>query len=191
MAYQNISVERKNKVFAWLETPFTGRAQIKEFRKSLKLSAVAFREIKSEWELERQKKATEFLTQQRKVRVKRNAIGRGEGKDYHQGVVAEREDAYDSNDWLLNRTAEADKALLDSLSKGSPASLKLFYQLMDRLIEKQEVSHIDGSILTREILRAFREFQDSGMAEMSNKPPVPPPGVLLSSGQGSDQDDKV
>ncbi|KKL91443.1 hypothetical protein LCGC14_1894640 [marine sediment metagenome] len=173
MAYQNISVERKNKVFAWLETPFTGRAQIKEFRKSLKLSAVAFREIKSEWELERQKKATEFLTQQRKVRVKRNAIGRGEGKDYHQGVVAEREDAYDSNDWLLNRTAEADKALLDSLSKGSPASLKLFYQLMDRLIEKQEIIHgLTADETTRRNLEADRQLREDGyrVEEMPEKP---------------------
>ena len=45
---------------------------------------------------------------------------------------------YDSEAWLRNRTAEADKALILACKRGSPSALKLLYQLLDRLTEKTE-----------------------------------------------------
>ena len=170
-----------------MNTPFKGRMPRKEFRKSLHLSGPALKEVMAELELERDEKAVKFLTEQRKAKVLKNAEGRG-GRDYHQDEGI-REDI-DVVEWITDNKKFLLEAIRKSADGGNAQSQKLLAQMGNLLIEKQEVTHkIDGSFLTREILRARRELQDSGMVEVSDESPVPPPTVLLSSGQSSDQDD--
>lgn len=57
---------------------------------------------------------------------------------------------YNSNDWLQSRTIQADKALLRACEAGNAQALKTYYQLTQRLIEKQEVTHkLDADTLFR------------------------------------------
>jgi len=107
---------------------------------------------------------------------------------------------YDSSEFLKKRSAEVDEALLKTVKKGSPASLKLYYQLTGQLIEKQdttfrlgEVSADDHAKIRQE---AARRVQDNpGAADrvggLLTEPALLPEELCLDTRQNSDEEGKV
>jgi len=101
---------------------------------------------------------------------------------------------YDSGEFLGKRSARIDNALMRSCESGNAMSLKIYYQLTKRLIEKQEVTHkLDGSFLARALVRADRELGDTGhgVAEVQEEPILLRQGVREPTGQGEGKDSEV
>ncbi len=193
---QRISQERKSKVFEWLDTPPQMKTQTRsELRKELHMSYNLWRDVEAAWKSDRASDAYKEHKTKRIRAIMKKSLALGDDvvvitpKEAEPVII---EEDYDSTKWLSERTAQADEALLKSLKAGSPASLKLFYDLLNRLVEKKEVTHkLDGGWLARELIAARRELEDSGMVEVPIKSPPLPDGVLLSSGQSTDKDIKV
>jgi len=75
--------------------------------------------------------------------------------NWDKAVIKETEapvEAYDSDAWLRGRTDKADQALLKAVQMGSPGAIKIFYQLLDRLVEKQEAK-VEIGLSAAEIAR--------------------------------------
>jgi len=78
-------------------------------------------------------------------------------------------------------------ANLRVLSKHNSQAAKTLLQFHGVLTEKQEVTHkLDGSLITREILRIRRELQDSGMATVFTEPRILSEESLLPPGQSEE-----
>jgi len=73
-----------------------------------------------------------------------------------------KEDAknYNSQEWLENRTPEADRALLEAMQAGKVGACELFYKLMERLKEKQE------TLIKYELTAEDKEWIASRVAEI-------------------------
>lgn len=110
-----------------------------------------------------------------------------QSEKYH--IEAEEDSGdYDSAAWLLTRTPNADKALLKAMQGGSPAALKLFYQLLDRLTEKSEHKvklELNADEITRRNLEAERQLREGGygMAKVPNELPVFSQDIRENTGQ--------
>ncbi len=100
-------------------------------------------------------------------------------KDRNEEVNPEIE--YDSIAWLKSRTAEADIALMKACATGNAQALKLFNQLMGRLVEKTEekVTHELNADQLIEIERRARQslISNGREGEMSPKPSLLPTKV--------------
>ncbi len=71
------------------------------------------------------------------------------------------ETPYDSIEYLKSRAREIDEALLTSCRAKSPGSLKIYYQLIDELKEKTEVTHkFDADTIARLNDRADRQLDE-------------------------------
>lgn len=117
----------------------------------------------------------------------------------HPMVVGEKpkepeviEADYNSEAYLNDQTDKVDLALIQACESNNAQALKIYYQLTKRLIEKQEVTHkLDGSFITREILRAGDELESEGVAQVPEKPPTLLPKVCPDTGQGEKGNNKV
>lgn len=66
-------------------------------------------------------------------------------------------------DWLRKRTQDANEALLKSVQKGSPASIRTFYQLLGLLSDKVEVKiGLSADEIARRHLGARQELREQG-----------------------------
>lgn len=89
--------------------------------------------------------------------------------------------SYDPEDWLKNRTEEADRALMVACANGNAAALKLFNQLTNRLVEKSEQKveiGLSADEIARRNLEAERRVTEFGsgyrVESLSSKPPLLP-----------------
>ena len=98
------------------------------------------------------------------------------------------EESYDSQEWLDGKTDKADKALLRACEQGNAQALKIYYQLTQRLIEKQEVTHdfsaadynrITGQVIT-ELRRSLKEC--SGICPVCQQQPLLPQKIRQDKG---------
>jgi len=92
---------------------------------------------------------------------------------------------YDPDTWLKKRSKQVDKALMKACDEGNPTALRTYYQLTNRLVEKQEVEHkIDGKFIAGIALAASRELREAseGIPEMSRELSVFPPELCLPPG---------
>ena len=166
MGYQNISLERRMKVIEWLETEPAERMNEPDFRRSLHLSPSSFRLIKAQWHIDNELAKVDLLVVKRKKEVRRNARGRGGGKDYHQTEVLLGEPlSYDSIAFLKTRTREADEALILAVNAGNPTAQKIYRQVIGQLVEKAETTHI-FEVSADEHIRIAREA-DKRISELS------------------------
>ncbi len=70
---------------------------------------------------------------------------------------------YDSDTWLKENIKKVNKALIKSCDAGSPASLKIYYQLTKQLIEESKITHeISADEVARRNLEAARQLRESG-----------------------------
>ena len=95
---------------------------------------------------------------------------------------------YDSETWLRNRTPDADRSLVLAMQRGNANALKLFYTLLNRLVEKTEHKvelGLSADEITRRNLEAERQLrlEGYGMAEVSEKPPLLPEEVCMDNKQ--------
>ncbi len=80
---------------------------------------------------------------------------------------------YDSDRFLKSRTREADQSLMRACRKGNPTALKIFYELNNRLVEKQEqkITHkLEGDDyfrLRNEAKTSVQPVQRNGDGEFS------------------------
>ena len=84
---------------------------------------------------------------------------------YRWDVVEPKPEDFDLKEYLKSRGPEAIDGLFKSVKAGSPAALKIYYQLIDELVEKSAQEHtfkLDASYLTRLENEARRE-RDSGI----------------------------
>lgn len=110
-----------------------------------------------------------------------------------------KEEEYDSEAWLRDRSRVADEALLGACEKGNANALRTYYQLTKRLVEKQEVTHsFNASDILKAINQARAEFdagrdaqQGEGVGKVSDGLSPLPENLRLSSGQGSAEDSSV
>ncbi len=83
-------------------------------------------------------------------------------------------------------------ALAKRGQEGSAFANKTLLQYLGKFTEKQEIVHkLDGSFITREILRIIRELEDSGMATVQVQSRVLSSQLLSAPGQGADHNSQV
>lgn len=110
-----------------------------------------------------------------------------------------KEEDYDSEAWLKDRSRVADEALLGACEKGNANALRTYYQLTKRLVEKQEVTHsFNASDIFKAVSEARAELdagrdvhQDQGVGKVPNGLSLLPENLRLSSGQGSAENSQV
>ena len=153
---KQVSLDRKEIIFRYLDMPREKRMPLPAFRKQIRISPTKFREVRQEWELNKNKRVTD--------------------------------ETYDSIQYLKGRTRQMDIALISSALGGNAHNQKLFRQLIEQLVEKQEVTHkIDGSFFARAAREAEAELRADksmeGILENKKELSLLPPELCLHSGQ--------
>ena len=154
-----ISLQRRQEIYEWLERPEPKPTQT-EFRKALKISYPRLAQIKADWNAEQRREETRERREVKIREVMENSLATRPTEE----IFTFQEKDYDSDTWLRGRTKEADTALIRSCASGNAASLKLFNQLINRLVEKQEVKiGLTADEIAKRNLEADRrikEFRD-------------------------------
>jgi len=105
----------------------------------------------------------------------------------------ETEDEYNPDTYLANRSLEADEALMNAVKKGNAGALKIYYQLMGKLVDKPlEVNFgFTADDIARERKAAIEELENEefeGVPKVPGKPTLLPEHVCLHSEQEHSED---
>ena len=132
-------------VFKFLSTPREERVPLGDFLAEESISKAVYYKLEGEYAL--------VEKQERNRQIIEDNLATMDKKEY------------DSEAYLRDRTPEADKALLQSMKNGNSSAIKLFYQLLDRLVEKKEEKieiGLSADEIARRNLEADRQLRDAG-----------------------------
>lgn len=162
-----INREKKVLIFKYLDTPEEERDPVKDFMHNNHILRVVYGKGELLYIQEHKAELMKLRDTALRHREATNRLG--------DDLI---EDNYDSEVYLDGKTHKVDAALLEACKKGSPGALKIYYQLMNRLVEKteQEVKlGLSADELARRNLAAERELEsgrETGyrVEEVSEKP---------------------
>ncbi len=141
--------EKLEKVREYLGIPFKDRMPYPTFRKVNKIRRNEFLDMKHT--IEEKDREIARIT----VRNANNNLMRG-----LEESADEQEEDYNSEQYLGSRSKEVDEALIASCELGNANSLRTYYQLTKRLVEKSEVTHkLSGAVLAQLAIQAQRELR--------------------------------
>jgi len=161
-----------------------------------------FKNMRIEWEVNHRLLAEKNEKTQRAImNLERGIEGKAPILVQDEGDIVEELERYldDKGNFDLQAFLNAKKAqlanyLLKTCKGGSPAALKIAYQLTGDLVEesKAKVEHsFDGKSIAKIVTNLRRELQNKGMATLPVEPRVVPEKSRLPSGQGDNGDGEV
>ena len=173
----NISDDRKQRIYSWLEQPQEERTPQTELRKELHISYPRFAQIQQDWKAmkEREGKEDENTAQ---VRAIMNAT-LGDGAKIAKLAKSIKTDK-EVVDEIFDQPEEMRKqtilALFNKAKTGDHNASFRLAQIMGWIIEKSEhkVEVISADDIAQRNLRAERELREGGyrVVEVQEKPPV-------------------
>ena len=91
---------------------------------------------------------------------------------------------YNPDNYLAESAKKVDAALIRACEKGNASALKSYYQITNRLVERQENINIDltADDIAERVNRVRRELENRRMVTMPAKPPALPPDIRESKG---------
>lgn len=165
------SEDKKEAILIYLNLPQGEKSSLREFCHQAHITRKTFYAIKMDWRDEKLGipivKAIMEKTLSSEPVVKKTRKKRSDSK-------------YDSEEGLRSRTEDVDLALLAACKDGNAQALKLYFQLTNRLIEKQEINvGLTADERIRRELQAEREIREwerrmagQGTEEVPKEPPL-------------------
>lgn len=148
-------IARRKLVFNYLITPQEERLPLREFLKKHKMYRQTFYTFEGEYNavaLALTKRENDHKMDLKQTVL--DAWDKAEGKS----PVKTRQS---SQSWLKARGGEINEALIQSCKDGNAQALKLFFQLTEQLVEKQEVKiGLTADEIARRNFEAERELQE-------------------------------
>ena len=147
----------KETVYSYLSEPVETRLELKKFLKVHKMTRRVFYPFESDFRKDNGSEQKAIRKQELKETVL-DAWDRLDGKD-----PVERKSKEASQGWLKGKGHEINEALIQSCKGGNAQSLKLFFQLTEQLVEKQEVKiGLNADEIARRNLEADRQLREGG-----------------------------
>ena len=157
----------------------------KEFRKRMRFGVQTWKDIKNDYKLKKLPKHVPVPTPDVEI-------------DFSPPVPSEdvvaahkkMKPKHDSEEWLEDRSLAADEALMEAVKKGNAGAIKIYYQLMGKLVDKPLEVNIGFTAddIVRERRRAEEELRSKGVSEVRTEPALLPEHVRLHSEQEHSED---
>ena len=177
MPQQPISVERRQRIYAWCEEPKATRMSESGMRKHVRLTYARFIGVVKDWKADDSRQAMRVQIAQQKMRMDNPEVK----------FVLEDDPEFQS--WSpLKR--EAFRLVWNVYTPNpTPQALHRLGQMTGWIIEKKEIAHtFDGADIGRELIKARRTLDEAGMAQVQPESSILSGKLRLRSGQGENKE---